>query len=148
MPKKIAIAADHAGFEMKTKIIAHLVKKGFEVEDLGAHCEDRVDYPDFGFKLATHITAGKADFGIGVCGSGLGISIALNRYSGIRAALCHDVTMARLSRLHNDANVLCLGGRVTGQVTAEDITDEFFKTAFEGGRHQDRVNKLSSCGAA
>lgn len=142
----IALAADHAGFTLKEYAITHLKKAGFKVIDLGTHSDDRVDYPDFGFALAKSILAGEAPLGIGICGSGIGISIALNRFAGIRAALCHDVTSAHLARQHNDANVLCLGARLVSEDVAIDCIDAFLESAFEGGRHTARVEKLGSCG--
>ena len=144
--KKIALASDQAGFALKASLIAHLQAAGHDVLDLGPATADRVDYPDYGYKLAEAIAAGQADLGIGICGSGIGISIALNRYSGIRAALCHDVTSARLSRQHNDANVLVLGERLIGPAVAPECVDAFLTTAFEGGRHADRVEKLGAKG--
>jgi ribose 5-phosphate isomerase B len=146
--KKIAIASDHAGFALKAALIAHLQAAGYPVVDLGSETADRVDYPDYGYKLAEAIAAAKADYGIGICGSGIGISIALNRYSGVRAALCHDVTSARLSRLHNDANVLVLGERLIGPAVAPECVDAFLTTAFEGGRHAGRVEKLGAKGCS
>lgn len=144
--KLIAIASDHAGFQLKSQVAAHLKKLGLEVVDLGPVNEDRVDYPDFGFKLAEAIRDGQAPRGIAVCGSGIGISIALNRYKEVRAALCHDVTSAKLARLHNDANVLALGARLIGAEVALECVDAFLKTEFEGGRHAGRVEKLGKCG--
>lgn len=143
--KKIGLVADHAGFSLKTLIAADLKKQGYEVVDLGTHSEDRVDYPDFGKKLADDIASGALPRGIAVCGSGIGISMALNRNPKVRAALCHDVTSARLARQHNDANVLALGGRLTGVETALDCIRIFLNTPFEGGRHADRVAKLGRC---
>ncbi len=142
----VALAADHAGFAFKETVKGQLTAEGIKVIDLGTHDEGRVDYPDFGARLAEAIRAGQAPVGIGICGSGIGISMALNRYKGIRAALCHDVTTAKLARLHNDANVLCLGARITGAATASDIVDAFLSTEFEGGRHQSRVEKLETIG--
>lgn len=144
--KKIAIASDHAGFQLKSRVIEFLQKAGHEVLDLGPENADRVDYPDFGYKLAEAIRDGKAPCGIAICGSGIGISIAVNRYKGLRAALAHDVTSAKLSRLHNDANVLALGARLIGEETALECVDVFLKTEFEGGRHAGRVEKLGKCG--
>ncbi len=143
----IALASDHAGFALKTLVIDHLKKTGHTVLDLGPFNEERVDYPDFGFALAEALKAGKAPLGIGICGSGIGISIALNRYSNVRSALCHDATSARLSRQHNDANVLSLGARLLGVEVALECVDVFLKTAFEGGRHAGRVDKLGTRGA-
>lgn len=145
--KKIAIASDHAGFQLKAQVVAHLKKAGHEVLDLGPLSEDRVDYPDFGYKLAEAIRAGDASCGIAICGSGIGISIAINRYKDLRAALVHDVTSARLARQHNDANVLALGARLIGPEVALHCVDEFLKTGFEGGRHAGRVEKLGKCGS-
>jgi ribose 5-phosphate isomerase B len=144
--KLIAVASDHAGFQLKTQLAAHLKKQGYEVIDLGPVNEDRVDYPDFGFKLAEAVRDGQVPRGIAVCGSGIGISIALNRYKDVRAALCHDVTSAKLSRQHNDANVLALGARLIGAEVALECVDAFLKTEFEGGRHAGRVEKLGKCG--
>lgn len=144
--KTIAIASDHAGFQLKTRVIEFLQKSGHEVLDLGPENADRVDYPDFGYKLAEAIRDGQATCGIAICGSGIGISIAVNRYKGVRAALAHDVTSARLSRQHNDANVLALGARLIGEETALECVEVFLKTEFEGGRHEGRVEKLGKCG--
>lgn len=145
--KKIAVASDHAGFQLKAQIAEHLKKAGYDVVDLGPVNEDRVDYPDFGFKLAEAIRDGQAPAGIAVCGSGIGISIALNRYKGVRCALAHDVTSAKLSRSHNDANVLALGARLIGPEVALECVNAFLNTPFEGGRHAGRVEKLGKCGA-
>jgi ribose 5-phosphate isomerase B len=145
--KKVAVAADHAGFGLKTQVVEHLKKQGYEVLDLGVMSEERVDYPDFGYKLAEAVRDGKAPRGIGICGSGIGIDIALNRFAAVRSALVHDVTSARLCRSHNDANVLSLGARLTGVQTALDCVDAFLTTEFEGGRHAGRVEKLGKCGA-
>lgn len=145
--KKIAISSDHAGFQLKAAVVEHLKKAGHDVIDLGPFNEERVDYPDFGFKLAEAINAGQAPLGIAICGSGIGISIAVNRYKGMRCALAHDVTSARLARLHNDANVIALGARLLGVETALDCVNVFLSTAFEGGRHAGRVEKLGKCGA-
>lgn len=144
--KTIAIASDHGGFALKTALRESLEKDGFKVLDLGTHNADSVDYPDFGYALAEAIKDGRASRGVGICGSGIGISIALNRYPEVRAALCHDVTSARLSRVHNDANVLVLGERLIGREVALECLGTFLNTAFEGGRHQRRVEKLSTCG--
>lgn len=146
--KKIAIASDHAGFALKAKLIQHIEGLGHKVVDLGPETDARVDYPDFGYKLAEAVVKGEADFGVAICGSGIGISIALNRYSGVRAALCHDVTSARLSRQHNDANVLALGERLIGPAVAPECVDVFLTTEFEGGRHAGRVEKLGAKGCS
>jgi ribose 5-phosphate isomerase B len=141
---KIAIACDHAGFEFKQQIIAHLKGKA-EVLDLGTNSVDSVDYPDFGQAVGQAITEGDAEKGIVICGSGIGISIAANRFPAVRAALCQNSTMARLARQHNDANVLALGARLIGIETAYDCIDVFLNTKFEGGRHEGRVAKLKNC---
>lgn len=138
----IAIASDHAGVDLKSQIREMLAARGHDVLDLGTHGAESVDYPDFAAALALALREGRADSGILICGTGIGISIAANRHSGVRAALCHDTTTARLSRVHNDANVLALGARVVGIEVAKDCVDVFLGTAFEGGRHQRRVDKL------
>jgi ribose 5-phosphate isomerase B len=140
----IALAADHGGFELKTLLAQHLRAKGYDVLDLGTHSLDAVDYPDIAEAIVGAIRAGRAARGVLMCGTGIGASIAANRNPEIRAALCHDVTTARLSRQHNDANVLVLGGRTTGPETARDCLDVFLATAFEGGRHARRVGKLGA----
>jgi ribose 5-phosphate isomerase B len=141
--KSIAIAADHAGFDLKAKLVEELKSAGYAVLDLGtSDATTSVDYPDFGKALAEAVTSGKADAGVVVCGTGIGISIAANRHPGIRAALCHDTTSARLSREHNDANVLALGARVTGEQVAKDCLHTFLSTEFAGDRHARRVQKL------
>ena len=144
MPSEvIAIAADHAGFGLKQELTDLLVGKGFEVLDLGTDSLDSVDYPDFAAKLAETIREGRAGRGVLVCGSGIGIGIAANRFPGIRAATCTDATMARLSRAHNDANVISLGSRIVGFETARDCVLTFLSTPFDGGeRHQRRIDKL------
>lgn len=139
---KIVLAADHAGVELKDLLKADLESWGYPVTDLGTHGAESVDYPDFGLRLGRAIAAGEAVFGVAVCGSGIGISIAANRIPGCRAALCHDALTARLSRLHNNANVLALGARTTGIETARDCLAVFLNTEFEGGRHARRVAKL------
>lgn len=139
----IAIASDHAGFDLKNLLKKDLETMGFGVLDLGAVSKESVDYPDFGFALAGALKAGKANRGVLVCGSGIGISIAANRYPEVRAALIHDALGARLSRQHNDANVICFGGRLIGEEVARDCLKVFLETQFEGGRHTGRVAKLS-----
>ena len=140
--KKIALAADHAGFALKSQLRDALAAQGHETLDLGTNDEHSVDYPDFGRALGEAIAAGDAECGILVCGTGIGISIAANRVSGVRAAVCHDVTTARLARMHNDANVLAIGSRIIGSQVALDCVDAFLETEFEGGRHAKRVGKL------
>src|SRR5579871_6557767 len=136
----VAIACDHGGFALKEALEAALPDVSWL--DLGTDSADSVDYPDFAGKLADAIKAGKAGRGVLICGTGIGISIAANRYAHIRCALAHDVTGARLSRQHNDANVLALGGRVIGETVAKECVEMFLSTAFEGGRHQKRIDKL------
>ncbi len=139
---KIAIAADHGGFSLKAAILKAFADK-YDFLDLGTDSEESCNYADYGHALAEALEQGKANKGIIICGSGIGISIAANRHKKIRAALCTDATMARLSRLHNDANVLALGARIIGPQVAFDCVEVFFSTEFEGGRHQARVEKLN-----
>ena len=141
---KIALGADHGGFELKEKIKSHLLGKGFEVLDLGTNSTASVDYPKFGHAVGCAVVNKDADFGIVVCGTGIGISIAANKVPGVRAALCTNTTMARLTREHNDANVLALGGRIVGDVLALEMVDIFLSTAFEGGRHSNRINSIEA----
>ena len=140
----IFLASDHAGCQLKAEIAAYLTLAGHEVTDLGTDGSASVDYPDFGYKLAAALKDRAKARGIVICGSGIGISIAVNRYSWIRAALVHDVTNARLCREHNDANVLALGERVVGAIQAIDCVQAFLDTPFAGGRHQKRIDKLSN----
>lgn len=139
---KIVAAADHGGFEMKNQIVEDLRKQGFAVEDLGTNSADSVDYPDFAEKATAKVLAGQADLGILVCGTGIGISIAANRHKGIRAAILYDDYVTKVAREHNNANVLCFGGRT---MTTEDVLRRigiFLKAAYEGGRHDRRLCKL------
>jgi len=140
----IAVASDHAGYDLKEFIKEDLESRGFDVLDLGTLSRESVDYPDYGAAMGEAIASGKVRRGVVVCGSGIGISIAANRNPAVRAALCQDGLMARLSRLHNDANVLALGARLIGIETAKDCLDNFLGTDFEGGRHQRRVDKLGA----
>lgn len=147
MPK-ILIASDHGGYALKEAL-----KKAFEGKavsgtplewvDLGCHSCDSVDYPDYADKMAAALKDGQAKMGVLICGSGIGISIAANRHRHVRAALCHDVTTARLSRMHNNANVLALGGRVIGESVAVECLAAFLETEYEGGRHDRRIDKMS-----
>ena len=141
---RIYLASDHAGIVLKDQISEHLEKSGHEIKDLGANGSESVDYPDYAARLAAAMQQDTDATGVLVCGSGIGISIAANRFAHIRAALVTDVTAARLARQHNDANVLALGERLTGIATALDCVDAFLATDFEGGRHQRRVDKLFS----
>ena len=139
----VALAADHAGFRLKQVLADHLTGAGYRVLDLGtASAEISVDYPDFGRALGEAIGDGRAGRGIAVCGTGIGISIAANRHRAVRAALCHDVTGARLARQHNDANVIAFGARLIGEEVAKDCVATFLATAYDGGRHAPRVAKL------
>jgi ribose 5-phosphate isomerase B len=142
--KSIAIACDHGGYELKSLLLSTLEDQGCQVLDLGTDGPGSVDYPDFGFKLAEAIRDGKVSKGVLICGSGIGISIAANRYEEVRAALIHDALGAKLCRQHNDANVICLGGRMIGPEVALDCLNIFLSTEFEGGRHARRVDKLSN----
>ncbi|MBV8651611.1 MAG: ribose 5-phosphate isomerase B [Alphaproteobacteria bacterium] len=143
MPETVAIAADHAGYELKSALLPVLAELGLDVLDLGTNSRESVDYPDFADAVAAALDAGRAARGILICGTGIGISIAANRHRFIRAALCHDGLTARLARQHNDANVLVLGGRIIGIETAKDCLISFMGTQFEGGRHARRVAKLA-----
>jgi len=138
----VVLAADHAGYALKDLLKSDIDELGFDVLDLGTNGPDSVDYPDFGHAAGEAIGDGRAKVGIIVCGSGIGISIAANRHEAVRAALCHDGLTARLSRQHNDANVLALGARIIGEETARDAVRAFLTTDFEGGRHQRRVDKI------
>ncbi len=142
MNKTLAIANDHAGIALKHALLAHITACGFTPLDLGTNSTDSVDYPDYGDAVARAVLEKKATLGIAICGSGIGISIAANRHTGIRAALCSSGLAAELSRQHNDANVLCLGARLIGDAEAKECVTRFLTTAFEGGRHQARVEKL------
>ena len=141
--RTIAIASDHGGFALKSVLKAQLESGDYAVLDLGTDSEESVDYPDFANAMAAAIHDGKAATGVLICGTGIGISIAANRHPDVRAALAHDALSARLSRQHNDANVICFGGRVIGEEIAKDCLDVFLKTQFEGGRHARRVGKMS-----
>jgi ribose 5-phosphate isomerase B len=142
----IALASDHGGVELKALLAEHLQAKGFAVLDLGTDGSQSVDYPDFAVAVAKALGEGKAARGILVCGSGIGISIAANRFAHVRAALIHDAYGARMCRLHNDANVIVFGGRTIGSEIAKDCLDVFLSTEFEGGRHARRVAKLAENG--
>jgi ribose 5-phosphate isomerase B len=140
----IAMAADHAGYPLKENLKADLVARGLDVLDLGTNSADSVDYPDFAAKLAAALKDGKAQRGVLICGTGIGISMAANRYSHIRAAVCSGPVAARFARQHNDANGLCLGARLIGPEIARESLFVFLDTAFEGGRHSARVGKLGA----
>ena len=141
---KIAIGSDHAGFSLKQELIVALDKAGHAVLDLGTNSSDPVDYPDFAGAVARSVVSGESDRGILICGSGIGMSIAANRFPGIRAALCLDVETARLSRAHNDSNVLVMAGRKTGGAEARAIVHTWLMSEFEGGRHAGRLHKIDT----
>jgi ribose 5-phosphate isomerase B len=140
---RIALGADHAGFPVKEAIKKYLLEAGYPVEDLGTWSEESVDYPDYARRVAERVAHGEDRFGILVCGTGIGMSIAANKVEGIRAALAHDGNTARMAREHNDANVLTLGGRVVGDAKALEIVRDFLITQFAGGRHQRRIDKIT-----
>lgn len=135
----ISIAADHGGYELKEKIKKHLTERGIEFIDHGTDSTASVNYPEYAHPVCVDIQNGTARLGILVCGTGIGMSMAANKHKGIRAACCSDTYSARLTRMHNDANVICIGGRVVGDGLALDIVDQFLDTAFEGGRHSQRI---------
>ena len=139
----IAIGSDHAGYALKKDITAWLNEKNIPYMDFGCMDGERYDYPKAAAEVCDRIVNGSADKGILICGTGIGISMAANKINGIRAALCTDTYMAKYTRLHNDANVLCMGGRVIGAGVAEEIVETFLNTSFEGGRHQDRIDMIS-----
>lgn len=141
---RIALGSDHAGYEMKQKLAAHLAAQGHEVVDLGTRSMDSVDYPDFGFAVGRAVASGRAERGVVVCGTGIGISIAANRIAGVRAGVPSDLFETRLMREHNDANVIGFGARVVALPRAQAMLDLFLATPFAGGRHQRRVEKLDA----
>jgi len=141
---KVAVGCDHAGFALKAAVAATLRELGAEVQDLGTHDQRSVDYVDYGRLVAETVARGAAERGVAICGSGIGMSIVANKVQGIRAALCFEVHAARLSREHNDANVLCLGARLTGEALAEAIVRVFVETPFSGGRHAQRVARIAA----
>jgi ribose 5-phosphate isomerase B len=141
---KIVIGSDHAGFELKEELRTYLREQNVEVEDLGVPSEAPADYPDIGAAVAEKVARGEFPRGILICGSGIGMSIVANRFAGVRAALCHDLYTARMSREHNDANVLVLGGRLTGKGLAREILKVWLESTFQGGNHQRRLGKIQS----
>jgi ribose 5-phosphate isomerase B len=141
--KTVAVGVDHGGLALKADIVGQLEELGFRVLDLGTHESTSVDYPDYAYAVADAIRRGRADLGIVICGTGIGMSIAMNRYPWIRAGLCHDVTTARLAREHNDANVLALGARLVAPELAKECLTVFLQTGFGAGRHAARVRKLT-----
>ncbi len=139
----VAIGSDHGGFELKQRIIEKFSADGHVFSDFGCHSTASVDYPDFAEAVCASVIEGKTDAGILICGTGIGMSMAANKFKKIRAALCHDHFTARMSREHNNANILCLGGRVLGVSVAEDIVHVWLTTPFSGGRHKNRIGKFS-----
>lgn len=140
---KIAIASDHGGYDYKQELIPYIESLGHQVLDLGCHGPASVDYPDYGIPCAQAVARGEADRGVVICGTGIGISISANKVPGIRCALCTDPVMARLTREHNDANMLAMGGRIIGIELAKDIVRVFLSTEFSGGRHKTRIDKIA-----
>ena len=142
--KKIVIGCDHAAVELKKTVIAHLEARGFTVADVGTHTNDSCNYPDYAHAACVKLQNGEADLGILICGTGIGMSMAANKHKGIRAACCSDTFSARLTREHNDANVLCFGARVVGQGLALDLVDAFVDTPFAGGKHKTRIDMIAA----
>ena len=139
---KLVIGCDHAGYELKGPVMEHLKSKGYELIDVGTHSTDSCNYPEYAYKLCTTITSGEADLGILICGTGVGMLIAANKVEGIRAACVSDTFSARLTRQHNDTNVLCFGARVVGLGIACDLCDNFLEAEYEGGKHAKRVDMI------
>ena len=140
--KKISIACDHAAFELKNDIIKYFSDNGIEYEDFGCYSSESVNYPQYAHAVCKEIQEGRSDLGILICGTGLGMSLAANKHKGIRAVACSDTFSARLSRMHNNANILCFGARVVGKGLAVDLVKEFLNAEFLGGRHEERVNEF------
>jgi ribose 5-phosphate isomerase B len=146
MKKEIAVASDHAGYQMKLEIIKHLEEKGYKIKDFGTDSKKDSDYPDFGHPLANAVTSGAFELGISLCGSGNGINMVTNKHNGIRGALCWNKEIARLARSHNNANICSLPARFIDLDLAKEIVDVFLGTSFEAGRHQQRINKIQLTG--
>jgi len=144
---KIALGSDHAGFELKEDLRSYLAQMKIDALDLGTYSEDSVDYPDVAVKVAEMVAQGEVERGLLICGTGIGMSIVANRFARVRAALCHDLYTARISREHNDANILALGGRLIGKGLAREILRVWLETEFQGGRHERRLNKIAALGA-
>lgn len=142
---KIAIGSDHAGFEYKSKIVQYLTDKGIEVQDFGTFSTESVDFPDFAHPTASAVENAEVDFGILICGSGQGVNMTANKHQGVRSALCWNTDVARLSREHNDANIIALPARFVAYEYAIEMIEIFLNTSFEGGRHERRVQKISCC---
>lgn len=141
--KPIAIGCDHAGFAYKQELVTWLIEKGFQVKDFGTYSTDSVDYPDFAHPTASSVEKGEASFGILLCGTANGVAMTANKHAGIRAGLCWQNDIARVTREHNDANIICIPARFVALPLAQQMIDIFMTTAFEGGRHQNRINKMS-----
>lgn len=141
---RVALGSDHAGLVLKETLAKRLEDLGHEVEDLGTHDGDRVDYPDYGAAVGRAVVGGEAEIGVCCCGTGIGIAIAANKVPGVRAAVVHDVSSARLAREHNDANVICFGARLVGVEAARDALQAYARAGFEGGRHSRRIDKIAS----
>ena len=141
---KMIIGSDHAGYQMKQKVIAHLRERGIDVEDAGTHGEESVDYTDFGKEVASKVSHDVFDRGILICGTGLGMSMVANRFPRVRAALANDLFSAIMSRRHNDSNILVMGGRLIGDALALQLVDTWLDTPFDGGRHQRRLDKMDA----
>ena len=141
--KKIAITSDHAGYYLKVKLLAYLIREKFNVRDLGPNSDEPVDYPDFGHPLAKAISSGEYDLGISICGTGNGINMVVNKHPGIRSALCWNEEISKLARAHNDANICALPARFISESEAYLIVKTFLTTAFEGGRHKRRIDKIA-----
>ncbi|MFC2126235.1 ribose 5-phosphate isomerase B [Bacteroidota bacterium] len=142
MALRIAIGGDHAGFELKTIVKKYLIDSGYDVKDFGPTSDESCDYPDYAHPLADAVENGQYDYGILICGSGIGVCMTANKHKGIRAALCYTEELAKLTRAHNNANVLCMGGRYIEPGLAISIVKTFLKTGFDGGRHQIRIDKI------
>ena len=141
---RIAVGSDHAGFDLKTALAEHVAGSGHDVDDLGTDSERSVDYPVFGAAVGRAVSEGQAELGVCTCGTGIGIAIAANKIDGVRAAVVHDVTTARLARAHNHANVVCMGGRMVGTEVAKDAIDAFLATEPAGGRHDHRIAEIAA----
>jgi ribose 5-phosphate isomerase B len=142
MSQIIPIGSDHAGFELKSKLIEYLTEKGYEIKDFGCNSTESIDYPDYGHPVAEFVENNKGNKGIVICGSGNGINMTVNKHQGVRSALCWNNEIAKLARLHNDANMIALPARFIDETLAKQMVDTFFNTNFEGGRHQRRVEKI------
>ena len=141
---RIAIGADHAGFSLKSQLAAFLAEGGHDVDDLGTTSDESVDYPDFGAAVGRAVASGDAEVGVCVCGTGIGIAIAANKVPGVRAAVVHDVTSARMAKEHNDANIVCIGARLVGPQVAVEALDTFLSSSWQAGRHAPRIDKITA----